>query len=604
MKRKIKRLLNVNKGKLIIYLIIMVLFIVSSTFISISLIKLSGIETTLRIIALFLIVIYLFYYILKGYKFLVNKNKVKYWILCIITLILSIIFLILSYFIGTVYGEIGNLTEKDDSLYTGYLISLQDQDESLIKKSGIIKNTLDVEGYKIAKEIISDNNLDYELITYDNYEDMIADLYNKTIEGAFVQSNYVSYFEYDENYKNINNETKIIYKKTIESKNTNLNLSSNKTLKEPFTILLMGVDSTENNINATDSFNGDTLMLITLNPKTLNATVFSIPRDLYVPISCRKGAKAKINSSTVGGTTCVLETIEDLIDIKIDYYAKINFRGVVDLVDALKGIDVEVTNKFCEQDSERSYANQICLDKGYQHLNGEQALAYARHRHTLPTGDLMRIQNQQLIVEAMSKKLLSLNTVTDFKDILSAISNNIVTNLSREQILSSYNILKNMVINLLSSQDALVIEKAYLEVYDMNVYNEKSGLYLSSLGYYEDSLNEIIKTMKVNLELEEASLIKEFTFDANTPYIQKVAGKDIKNTVNNVSVPNFIGKMVSEADEFGNLNNITINKEYVNSENSHYNSDVNVGLIGGQSIMAGTNLNNINSITIYINNAS
>ncbi len=600
MKRTLKRLFYTNKLKMIFYLFAIVVFLVPAIIFSISLIRLNGIETTIRIIVLFLITCYFFYYIYKCYYYIVNKNKVKYYVSTIFTIILAIIFIVLSYFINIVYGELGNLTQKDTSLYTGYLISLTDTDKKDIKKVGMINDTGDIEGFKIANMIIKENKLKLDLESYDNYDDMMYDLYNNKIDGAFVQNNYLSYFSMDEAYFNIASETKVVYKKSSMEKN-NINLSSNKSLKEPFTVLLLGVDSTADSIDAATSLNGDTLMLITFNPKTLNATIFSIPRDLYVPISCRKGNKAKINSSSAGGINCVIETIKDLIDIDIDYYAKINFRGVVDLVEALDGIDVEVTYPFCEQDSNRSFYNQICLKKGFQHLNGEQALAYARHRHSLPSGDLQRIQNQQLIVEAMTKKIVTLNTVTEFKDILSAISNNIVTNMSRDQILSSYNILKDMVINLISDKDALIVSKAYLEVYDNRIYNERNGTYSAALGYYDESLKDIIKMMKINLELETAEMITDFSFDANTPYEVKVAGKGLKTGANIRRTISLIGKTVSEADSWGSANNVTIKKEYVTEDNPKYNSNVAVGLIANQSIAAGMSLDNINSMTIYIN---
>ncbi len=598
MKRKLKRLFYTHKFRLIIYLLGIVVFLVSSLLFSITLIKLSGIETTIRIVLIFLIAMYFIYYIYKGYTYIVNKNKVKYILIIIITFILSLILTVAFYFIDVVYGEIGNLTDRDTTIYTGYLITLKDT--ATINNVGMINNEDDIEGYKVANKIIKENKLKYNIKSYDTYEELIYDLYNHQIDGAFVQGNYVNDFSSEDTYANISEETKIVYKSIIQEKNE-VKINSNKTLNEPFTLLIMGVDSTEDNIDDATSLNGDTLMLITFNPKTLNASIFSIPRDLYVPITCRNNNKAKINSSSAGGLSCVINTIKKLTDIDIDYYAKINFRGVVDLVEALKGIDVEVTYPFCEQDSHRNFDNQICLKKGFQHLNGEQTLAYARHRHSLPTGDLQRIQNQQLIVEAMSKKLLSLNTVTEFKDILSAISNNISVNMSREQILSSYNILKNMVMNLITDKDALVIQKAYLEVYDNNVYNEKTNTYSSALGYYESSLDDIIKMMKVNLEIEEAERITEFSFDANTPYVQKVAGKDLKTGADIKRVPSFIGKTVSEAESWGNSNNVNIEKRYVTSDDPKYNSNVLVGLIGNQSISAGTGLNNIKNLIVYIN---
>ena len=590
MKRSIKRLFYANKGRVIVYLLAMLLFLLSLSFFSVSILRLNGIETLLRILILLFLIIFFVLLVYKGYKYVIRRNKIKYFIVIIVSVIISIILIIITYFVNVLYGGIGNLTLQDSSYYTGYLISLKNTNKDNISTLGRISDTNDNEGYIISEHIIKDEKLDNKIISYDTYEDMLYDLYNSKIDGAFVQSNYVSYFSNDENYKDIENETKIIYKKTMKLENKNNILASNKKLDEPFTVLLMGVDSTLNSINTNTAFNGDTLMLITFNPKTLNATIFSIPRDLYVPITCRNNGKAKINSSSVGGVSCVIDTIENLVDIKIDYYSKINFKGVVDLVNALGGIDVNVTYSFCEQDSNRDY--------------GEQALAFARHRHSLPTGDLTRIQNQQLIVEALAQKALSLNTITDFKDIMAAISNNIVTNMSTDQILSSYNILKSMVLNVITDKDALVVEKAYLEVYDMNIYNETYGTYSQSLGYYEDSLKDIEKTMKINLGIEKPELITDFSFDANTIYEQKIAGKGIKNNVSVSKVIDFSGKSVSDVEAWGTQNNITINKEYVSLGDEHYNESVLIGLVGNQSISAGTSLNGVNSITIYINTVS
>ncbi len=605
MLRRLKRLLYTSRKNFIIYLITIVLFILSFSLFSLSLIKLTGIETLARILIIFFVILYGMLYAYKGYLYMVNKNKVKFIFLTFLTFIISLILLIVFYVFNTVYGEIDNLMEKDNTIYTGYLISLKETEK--IKKAGIIDNEDDVEGYKIAKDIIKNKKLDIELKNYSSYEDMLYDLYNGVIEGAFVQSNYLAYFssnDVDNIFHDIESKTKIVYKQSLKEKNNDLGLKNNKTLKEPFTLLLLGVDSTEDTMDAASSFNGDTLMLVTFNPHTLNATVFSIPRDLYVPIHCRKGKEAKINSSSAGGVTCVIDTIKDLTGIDVDYYAKINFKGVVDLVEALGGIDVDVTFKFCEQDSNRSFANMICLDKGFQHLNGEETLAYARHRHSLPGGDLQRIQNQQLIVEALAKRLMTLNTLTDFKDILGSISKNVVTNLSREQILSSYNILKDVVINLLKDNVAITAEKAYLEVYDLRVYNPGSNTYSAALGYYDKSLDDIVQMMRINLEKESAKPIKEFSFDANNVYEVKVAGKGLKGEIKDEMVPDFTGKMVSEVEDWASNHNIEVNIEYATSENGKYNPEIEVGLIASQNIKANSSIKNVSSITVYINSVT
>ena len=236
-----------------------------------------------------------------------------------------------------------------------------------------------------------------------------------------------------------------------KKENQDLILSSNKDFDEPLTFLLMGVDSEDNGLNANAAFNGDTLMIITFNPTTLTTTMLSIPRDTYVPIACRSNSYSKINSAAAYGTSCVVDTVSNFLDIDIDYYVKINFKGVVDLVDALGGIEVDVEaptynadrydGMMCEQNSDRLFGdNLVCVEPGLQTLNGEQALAYARNRHLYIGSDLDRIRHQQQVVEAIAQKALQFSSIKDLQDILNAISNNIATNMTTDTILSGYNV--------------------------------------------------------------------------------------------------------------------------------------------------------------------
>ena len=308
----------------------------------------------------------------------------------------------------------------------------------------MIKDKKDIEGNILAQELIKKEKLTNKIKYYDDYYEMLSALYNGDIKAIFVSSNYAILFSAEEAFANIADDTEVLYEFSKEMPNEDINIASNKKLNEPFSILIMGVDSEKEGLNANAAFNGDTLMLITFNPNTLNATMFSIPRDTYVPIACRNNAYNKINSSAAYGTNCVLNTVQNLTDIKIDYYVKINFKGVVDLVNAVGGVEVEVGKDFCEQDSNRNHekGHEICLKKGKQTLNGEQALAFSRHRKTLPRGDIDRAQNQQLVVEALAQKMLKLKNYNDFKKVLESITKNIATNMNKNSILSLYDVLK------------------------------------------------------------------------------------------------------------------------------------------------------------------
>ena len=361
---------------------------------------------------------------------------------------------------------------------------------------------------------------------------MLNDLYDEKIDAMFVSSSYVSLFVNEDGFENIASETKVIKEKS--KKTANLKSSTGKTLDEPFTILLMGVDSSSSSLSKSNSFNGDTLMLITFNPNTTNATILSIPRDTRVPIACTKyKSKNKINSAAMYGADCVMDTITDLTKIEIDYWAKINFQGVISLVDALGGIEVDIPYSFCESDSKRRFGNNtIYIEKGVQTLNGEQTLAFARNRHPWPaycgkkysnysSNDFIRGQNQQQIIKAILNKFKNINSLSQIYDILDIVGDNIDTNIDKDTMITGFDTFKNIIFNSknINSDDFVGTQRLYLSGYD----NTINGIYY--FEYYKQSLKEIVEAMEINLELKEPEMDKEFSFSINKPYKDTQIGK-------------------------------------------------------------------------------
>src|SRR5699024_1849850 len=136
------------------------------------------------------------------------------------------------------------------------------------------------------------------------------------------------------------------------------------------------------------------------------------------------------------GTDCMMDTIENYFDVTIDYYAKINFKGLVSLVDTLGGITVEVPQDLCTDNSNRE--GQVCINAGVQTLNGEQALVLARNRKQLAAGDLDRGLNQQLVIEGILNKVKDMKSINQVMDVLNTVTNNLDTNFTEQQILSFY----------------------------------------------------------------------------------------------------------------------------------------------------------------------
>jgi len=616
MKILINKLKKTNKIFLSIYLLTFIIYVIFYIFFVLNIGNLSGIETALRITLIVIFGIWLLVYFFWNLINLLLKRHITLSIVTAITVIFIVLFGFFNHYMKVLYTGINNLTEKDQVEYTANLITLKDTKINGSSKLGMINSSEDIEGNVLAKELIKKEKLDKnEVISYSSYYELIYDLLNKEIDGIFLSSNYMTIFGGEDEFKDLK-DTIVAYTYSKKMENRDTNIISNKSLTEPFTVLLMGVDSSKDGLDANTAFNGDTLMLITFNPKTLNATMFSIPRDTYVPIACNNNRHAKINSSAAYGTSCVMDTIKELTGVEIDYYLKVNFKGVVDLVEALGGVDVDVeapdysyyikayNGRICEQDSKRKKgSNLVCMDTGKQHLNGEQALAYARNRHGFLQSDIARNRHQQQIVEALAKKIVDKNNINRIEEILSAITNNLATNMSQKQILSFYDVMKNMIANSFNEGDFITIQKTYLEYYSLPVKLSNNGNFTSAIGYYPDSLEAIVKLMNVNLGLLKKEEVKTFNFNANEEFEENIVGKGITTGDKLETMPNLVGSSITKAEAWANEHNIEFKTKYVDTGDKNYNDKIAPGLVSNQSVSQGILVNNIKSITFYINNA-
>jgi polyisoprenyl-teichoic acid--peptidoglycan teichoic acid transferase len=205
------------------------------------------------------------------------------------------------------------------------------------------------------------------------------------------------------------------------------------TKKDPISILMVGIDERDGDNGRTDS-----MLVLTVNPETNSTKILSIPRDtrteLIDPEDPDNSSKDKINHAyAYGGIEMSIATVENFLNIPIDYYVEINMEGFKDVVDAVNGIDVDNQYAF-ELDG-------ITLEEGPQHLDGTETLAYARMRKQDPRGDIGRGERQREVISKIIDKGKSLSTLTNYNDILDALENNIKTNLTLSEIIdmqSSY----------------------------------------------------------------------------------------------------------------------------------------------------------------------
>lgn len=223
--------------------------------------------------------------------------------------------------------------------------------------------------------------------------------------------------------------------KTFKDFSTSKSKSKAIEQTKPFSILLMGVDTGSSERKSKWEGNSDSMILVTINPETKKTTMTSLERDILINLSGpdsndMNGAQAKLNAAyAAGGAEMAIMTVQDMLNITIDNYVRINMQGLVDLVDAVGGITV--TNEFdfpiSIAENEPEYTATVA--PGTHKVNGEQALVYARMRYDDPEGDYGRQKRQRIVIQKVLQKILALDSISSYRKILKAVSNNMQTNI-------------------------------------------------------------------------------------------------------------------------------------------------------------------------------
>lgn len=558
-----------------------ILMFLTMGFLIYSIYLISGIETEIRYFVMILTFVVNIVFMILLRKLIRKNSLVKYILFIIISFILIGIQGFIGYFVFKTYSSLDNMN-KNKITYTSAIVTLKDSKytESNLKdiKIGIINDTSSIDGYILGKEIIKEKDLEENntIVECETYTELIKELYDKKLDAIIISGNYTSMFKSIDEYKNIESDTKIIYEKSKTYSKSEIaknsgdditNFNTSDKIDEPFTLLVMGIDSPSETLDKNATGNGDALMLVTFNPKTLNATILSIPRDTYVSIPCAgfNGKQNKITHAAWQGESCMIKTIENFTGINIDYYVKINFKGVIKLVDALGGIEVEVPKDFCESDENRSTKseNLICLKKGTQTINGKQALALARHRKTLATGDFQRGLNQQEVVKGILNKAKSVRSAGQALEILDAVSKNMDTNFTTKQLLSFYEIFKNIILTSNDSSNLISMQQLYLSGTSQMIYDESIKLVLYNFIPNKSSLNQIVTAMEKNLGKKSTEMIKTMDFNIEEEYESKMIGTDNLSATQTYNLlTNLVGKTESNAVSWLKNNGVSYNIEY------------------------------------------
>lgn len=270
-------------------------------------------------------------------------------------------------------------------------------------------------------------------ITKKSYTDLYGlaeGLLNGKVEAMLIEDAYLNILKESDNVSgtsinNFEDQIKVIYTYNVRINISDISKDVN-VLKEPFNIYISGIDTYGSVSSVSRS---DVNMIATINPNTRQILLTSIPRDYYVALHGVSGYRDKLTHAGLYGVDMSIKTIEDLLDIKINYYVKVNFTSVIDIVDAVGGVNVYSDYSFTSIDGYN-------YSKGYNSVNGKEALSFVRERKAFSEGDRQRIKNQQALIEALFRKCTSKDIIVKYNSLLNSLSNSFVTNIPTDRLTS------------------------------------------------------------------------------------------------------------------------------------------------------------------------
>lgn len=292
---------------------------------------------------------------------------------------------------------------------------------------------------KALDMIVSETRTSLVPKEYSGAMQLVDALYNKEVDAIVLNSSFLSVFEGVDNYSDVEDRIRSVWSADIKTDvvdNNNDNNTENPTDPydqykdylyggdDVFTLYVSGIDT---NGSPMVNRNSDVNILITVNTKTRQILMINTPRDFYVPLSISNGVKDKLTHAGCYGIQVSVDTLEMLYGVNIDDYIKINFTGFVDVINQLGGVNVYSDYDFTS-------SSGIHYNKGYNQLTGDQALWFARERHSFGSGDRQRGKNQMAVIKAIIDKCTSTDALLNYENLLSAVTSSIATSMSSDEI--------------------------------------------------------------------------------------------------------------------------------------------------------------------------
>lgn len=414
-----------------------------------------------------LLVVASFYLLYQLIKINVLPTKLLFLITIVFVLLDAIFALLLCYYTRAIASKIicvvitlvlifgscmgGYYISKTGSLLTNITNVTKHAKNTVsvvVKQSSDIKNksqlnglsvgtlrTIGTQGTSKALKELSKDGIVMNQSEYDSLSAMLEAFYNGEVDSIIINESSRSQILDMESYADFDNNTRVVYQTSYKVENTDKANAVSDITSKPFNVLISGSDTRG---GFDENGRSDVIMVATINPKTSTILLTSVPRDFYVTTACdaadgcMQGALDKITHTGIHGTNTTKRTVEQLLGVEINYTFKVGFDAVTELVDAVGGVDVTVAPGYAV--NSLTALSGFSVHEGVNHLNGEQALAFARERYAYMEGDRQRTKNQQLVLMGIVDKITSPSIVQNYSSIMDAMSNTFSTTMSSSEI--------------------------------------------------------------------------------------------------------------------------------------------------------------------------
>lgn len=359
-----------------------------------------------------------------------------------VSVILTAVFGTGSYYLYRTSGTLSAITavKKTSNNKVSLIVpvdsSIETPEDIAGKRVGVLKN-IDKGGTEQAlTQLEKRTDAQYELVELDSVPQEVLSLYTGEVDAIVLNEAYRTNVMELEGYEDFSDRTRVLFQASFKTDATNEALAVSDVTTRPYNILISGNDTYG---DVGELSRSDVNMIVTINPVTSTVLLTSIPRDSYVPVdcgdayACAQGQLDKITHTGINGITSTKQTLEQLLDIDINYTFRVNFSSVTNIVDSLGGIDIEVPEG---QAVETFYADSTLegVTEGRNHLDGERALAFARERYAYIDGDNQRVRNQQMVLKAIFDKATSPEIIVNYPNLLQALESAFDTTLTQDEI--------------------------------------------------------------------------------------------------------------------------------------------------------------------------